>query len=116
MAIAAGICRFTICPIVRIGRPNPTPRPCISCDEGSPLEPTERRSRPREAPGRLPGRGTDQRNNQMEQPRALGRKVSDEFTVPLCRAHHHELHRQGNERAWWANLKIEPLRVAHDLW
>lgn len=52
----------------------------------------------------------------MEQPRALGRKVSDEFTVPLCRTHHHELHRQGNERAWWANLKIEPLRVAQDLW
>jgi hypothetical protein len=28
------------------------------------------------------------------QPRALGRKVSDEFTVPLCRVHHRELHRQ----------------------
>ncbi|MEY9127609.1 ERF family protein [Bradyrhizobium yuanmingense] len=50
------------------------------------------------------------------QPRALGRKVSDEFTVPLCRAHHDELHRHGNERAWWANLQIAPLPVAQELW
>ncbi|MVT54810.1 DUF968 domain-containing protein [Bradyrhizobium yuanmingense] len=50
------------------------------------------------------------------QPRALGRKVSDEFTVPLCRAHHEELHRHGNERAWWANLQIAPLPVAQELW
>ncbi|WP_166294225.1 ERF family protein [Bradyrhizobium sp. 2S1] len=58
----------------------------------------------------------DAHHLKFAQPRALGRKVSDEFTVPLCRAHHHELHRQGNERAWWADLKIEPLRVAHELW
>ncbi|WP_029085651.1 ERF family protein [Bradyrhizobium sp. th.b2] len=58
----------------------------------------------------------DAHHLKFAQSRALGRKVSDEFTVPLCRAHHHELHRQGNERAWWANLKIEPLRMAHDLW
>ncbi|MFK4385503.1 ERF family protein [Bradyrhizobium sp. USDA 223] len=50
------------------------------------------------------------------QPRALGRKVSDEFTVPLCRAHHEELHRHGNERAWWANLQIAPLPLAQQLW
>lgn len=48
--------------------------------------------------------------------RTLGRKVSDEFTVPLCRAHHHELHRHGNERAWWANLQISPLPIARELW
>jgi hypothetical protein len=35
------------------------------------------------------------------QPRAVGRRVSDEFTVPLCRVHHRELHRIGNERSWW---------------
>ncbi|MCS3759036.1 ERF family protein [Bradyrhizobium centrosematis] len=50
------------------------------------------------------------------QARTLGRKVSDEFTVPLCRAHHEELHRHGNERAWWANLQITPLPVAQELW
>ncbi|MBB4361503.1 hypothetical protein GGD65_002525 [Bradyrhizobium sp. CIR18] len=50
------------------------------------------------------------------QPPALGRKVSDEFTVPLCHAHHEELHRHGNERAWWANLQIAPLLLAQELW
>jgi hypothetical protein len=50
------------------------------------------------------------------QPRSLGRKVSDEFTVPLCRDHHRELHRQGNESGWWANVQIAPLRVAKELW
>jgi hypothetical protein len=47
--------------------------------------------------------------------RALGRKVSDEFTVPLCRDHHRELHRHGNERAWWANVKLAPLEAARNL-
>src|SRR5262249_8213937 len=35
------------------------------------------------------------------QPRALGRKVSDEFAVPLCRGHHRAVHRSRDERAWW---------------
>ena len=46
----------------------------------------------------------------------VGRKVSDEFTVPLCRAHHQELHRHGNEKAWWANMQIAPLDTAKRLW
>ena len=50
------------------------------------------------------------------QPRALGRKVSDEFTVPLCRVHHRELHRQGDERAWWAKFKIDPMPMALRFW
>jgi ERF superfamily len=58
----------------------------------------------------------DPHHLKFAQPRTLGRKVSDEFTVPLCRAHHQELHRHGNERAWWANLQIAPLPVAQDLW
>jgi hypothetical protein len=48
--------------------------------------------------------------------RALGRKVSDEFTVPLCREHHQDLHRQGNEKAWWANVNVTPLEIAKGLW
>jgi hypothetical protein len=31
------------------------------------------------------------------QPRTLGRKVSDEFTVPLCREHHRDLHRMATK-------------------
>lgn len=58
----------------------------------------------------------DPHHLKFAQPRALGRKVSDEFTVPLCRAHHQELHRHGNERAWWANLQISPLPIAQELW
>jgi hypothetical protein len=50
------------------------------------------------------------------QPRALGRRVSDEFTVPLCRLHHRELHRQGDERAWWNKLSIDPMPIALRYW
>jgi hypothetical protein len=50
------------------------------------------------------------------QPRALGRKVSDEFTVPVCRVHHRELHRHGDEAGWWQKIKIDPLPIAHGLW
>jgi hypothetical protein len=58
----------------------------------------------------------DAHHLKFAQPRSLGRKVSDEFTVPLCREHHQELHRHGNELAWWANLQITPLPVASELW
>jgi hypothetical protein len=58
----------------------------------------------------------DAHHLKMAQPRSLGRKVSDEFTVPLCRRHHRELHRHGNERAWWQNQGIDPLPAAADLW
>jgi hypothetical protein len=50
------------------------------------------------------------------QPRALGRKVSDEFTVPLCRTHHREIHRCGDEQVWWRKAGIDPLAAAHALW
>lgn len=58
----------------------------------------------------------DAHHLKFAQPKALGRKVSDEFTVPICRDHHHELHRHGNETAWWANLRIAPLSIAKELW
>src|SRR6266849_2481408 len=47
---------------------------------------------------------------------ALGRKVSDEFTVPLCRTHHRELHRSGSEFRWWETTGIDPLKIARKLW
>ncbi len=50
------------------------------------------------------------------QPRALGRKVSDEFAVPLCRIHHRLLHRSRDERAWWRQAGIDPIKVARKLW
>jgi hypothetical protein len=58
----------------------------------------------------------DAHHLKFAQPHTLGRKVSDEFTVPLCRDHHRDLHRYGNELAWWANLHIAPTDAARDLW
>ena len=63
--------------------------------------------------GRAP---TDPHHLRFAQPRALGRKVSDEFTVPVCRLHHREIHRQGDEAAWWKKAGIEPLSAALTLW
>jgi hypothetical protein len=58
----------------------------------------------------------DPHHLRFAQPRALGLKVSDEFTVPLCRGHHRQLHQAGNEVAWWGNLKINALEIAKGLW
>ena len=58
----------------------------------------------------------DAHHLKIAQPRSLGRKVSDEFTVPLCRTHHQELHREGNEANWWANMQVAPLPIAKELW
>ncbi len=50
------------------------------------------------------------------QPRAVGRKVSDEYTVPVCRLHHRDLHTYGDEASWWAAVSIDPLPIALTLW
>ena len=63
--------------------------------------------------GRTP---SDAHHIKFAEQRAMGRKVSDKFTVPVCRLHHRELHRRGNERAWWQQQDIEPLAVAAALW
>jgi hypothetical protein len=59
---------------------------------------------------------SDAHHLRFAQPRALGRKVSDEFTVPICRLHHRELHRRGDEAAWWTGLNIDPVPIAFSLW
>jgi hypothetical protein len=50
------------------------------------------------------------------QSKGLSLKVSDEFTVPLCAIHHHNIHTTGKEREWWQERNIDPLRVANRLW
>jgi hypothetical protein len=59
---------------------------------------------------------SDPHHLRFTQARALGRKVSDEFTVPLCRSHHREVHRSSNECAWWAKYNVDPLPLAAGLW
>ena len=59
---------------------------------------------------------SDSHHLRFAQSRALGRKVSDEFTVPLSRSHHREVHRCGDEATWWKNAGIDPTEKAHALW
>ena len=63
--------------------------------------------------GRQP---SDPHHLRFAQPRAISLKVSDEFTVPLCRGHHRQLHQAGNEVKWWETLKINALETAKHLW
>jgi hypothetical protein len=63
--------------------------------------------------GRAP---SDAHHLRFTEARALGRKVSDEFTVPLCRIHHRQVHDRGDEESWWTELTIDPLPIAEALW
>jgi ERF superfamily len=61
-------------------------------------------------------RPSDPHHLRYLQPRALGRRASDEFAVPLCRVHHRAVHRARDERAWWRVAGIDPDQVARKLW
>jgi hypothetical protein len=63
--------------------------------------------------GRSPA---DAHHLRFTQPRAMGRKVSDEFTVPLCRLHHRDIHSFGDEVAWWEARAIDPIKTSRILW
>ena len=61
-------------------------------------------------------RPSDAHHLRFAQNRALSRKVSDEFTVPLCRGHHREVHRSGDEATWWNKAGIDSTVAARALW
>jgi hypothetical protein len=63
--------------------------------------------------GRSPGHAHHLR---FAQPRALGRKVGDNWTVPLCATHHRALHSVGDEERWWKEKGIDPIVHAIRLW
>ena len=63
--------------------------------------------------GRIPA---DPHHLRFAQSRALGRKVSDEWVVALCRGHHRAVHRYGDERHWWEKAGIDPSDAARSLW
>src|SRR5207245_5825276 len=62
--------------------------------------------------GRSP---SDAHHLRFTQPRAMGLKVSDKFTVPLCRVHHRDNHNSGDEVAWWERRAIDPLATSRML-
>ena len=63
--------------------------------------------------GRIP---SEAHHIRFAQPRALGRKVSDDYTVPVCRLHHREIHRYGDEASWLARVNVDPVPFALELW
>ena len=88
-------------------------------DKGSLALPEPRRIRDREhvkhvaqqpclVCGRQPA---DAHHLRFTQSRALGRKVSDEYT-----GHHREVHRCGDEALWWLEAGIDPTVAARALW
>ena len=36
--------------------------------------------------------------------------------MPLCRGHHREVHRYGDEAEWWSNAGVDPTITARALW
>jgi DNA recombination protein Rad52 len=63
--------------------------------------------------GRLPAQA---HHLMFVQPRARGLKTSDEWAVPLCAAHHRELHDHGDEQVFWESRAIDAERAAQTLW
>jgi hypothetical protein len=103
----------------------PTPRSSVEgIDKSELAHPEPRRIRDRDhvrfvakQPCLICGRApSDPHHLRFAQHRALGRKVSDEFTVPLCRGHHREVHRCGDEAAWWQKAGVDPMASARALW
>jgi hypothetical protein len=105
-------------------RKGKSPGPSPAVDKSMLTHPEPRRIRDREhvrfvaqqtclVCGRQP---CDAHHLRFAQNRALGRRVSDEFTVPLCRGHHREVHRHGDEAGWWEKVGLDPASAARALW
>ena len=105
-------------------RPRKTSGPRSGIDKSQLAHPEPRRIRDRDhirfvakQPCLICGRRpSDAHHLRFAQPRAIGRKVSDEFTVPLCRGHHREAHRSTDEGQWWKSAAIDPTVPARALW
>jgi ERF superfamily len=106
------------------GAPNPIEPPPSGIDKSLLAIPELRRARDKahlkfvsKQPCLICGRRpADPHHLRSSQPPALGRKVSDEFVVPLCRTHHREVHRSSDEAEWWRAASIDPLPTAQVLW
>ena len=128
-AFKARIASFEIAPAIELLNSAKLPvrrqqRRASGVDKSTLALPTPRRIRDRDhvksvakqpclVCGRRPA---DAHHLRFAQSLALGRKVSDEFTVPLCRGHHREVHRCGDEASWWKKAGIDPTAAARVLW
>jgi hypothetical protein len=64
----------------------------------------------REKPCLICGDKAEAHHINYAQPKALSRKNSDEYTVPMCHRHHMEMHNAGiPEKTWWAMQGINPM-------
>ena len=45
-----------------------------------------------------------------------GRKVGDQWTVPLCAVCHDHLHHWGDEQTWWDIRGVDPVGWAKQKW
>ena len=44
--------------------------------------------------------------------RGISQKVGDQYTIPLCIKHHHQLHNCGmSERDFWGKIDIDPIPI-----
>jgi hypothetical protein len=119
-----GSIRNHVTSVERIGPESTGTSAIEKIERGNPVHPEPRRIRDREHVKFVAGRPclicgsrpADPHHLRFAQSRALGRKASDEFTIPLCRGHHREVHRCGDEAAWWAKVGVDPLGVANALW
>ena len=44
--------------------------------------------------------------------RGMGSKEHDKFALPLCGQHHRDQHDAGDERAWWKDRGVDPVKLA----
>lgn len=50
------------------------------------------------------------------EPNAMGKKVGDNWVVPLCRSCHTMLHMKGDEKKYWEIVDRNPIQWAERFW
>ena len=52
----------------------------------------------------------------LPSPARSDERSATEYTAPVCRRHHRELHGYGDEASWWAAVNVDPVPIAPALW
>ena len=56
------------------------------------------------------------RHLRFAQPRRWAARSATSSRCCLCRSHHRDRHRTGNDMRWWAQFGIQPMSIAYKLW